>query len=83
MLKARLLDTCSYFTRVLVCAKDGSICISDLIALKVRRTKPHFSVSSNVLAENKSDFHIILAFQCASEFCYRQAKEYDNESVKW
>lgn len=61
--------------------KDWGIRISDLIALKVRRTKLHFSVSSNVLAENESDFHILLAFQHASESCYREAKEYDNGSV--
>lgn len=63
--------------------KDGDIHIPDFIALKVKRTKPHFSVSSNVLAENKSDFHILLAFQYASEFCYRQAKKHGDEGVNW
>lgn len=66
----------------IVPAKDGSTCISDLIALKVARIKLHFFVPSNVLAENENNFHI-LAFPHADEFCYKQAKEYDNKSVNW
>lgn len=47
--------------------KGGSIHTSNIIVLKVRRTKPRYSVSSGDLAENEVDFHI-LAFQHASEF---------------
>lgn len=80
MCKVRVLNTCSYFTwcgKGIGPAKDGNICISDLIALKVTRIKPQFFVPSNVLAENENDFHI-LAFPHADEFRYKQAKEYDN-----
>lgn len=42
--------------------KGGSIHISNLIVLKIRRTKPLYSISSKDLAENEGDFHI-LAFQ--------------------
>lgn len=66
MLKVRLLDTCSYFSfgaeKEWYLRKMGVSDISDLIALKIKRTKLHFSVSSNVLAENESNFHILLAF---------------------
>lgn len=41
--------------------------ISNLIFLKVRTKKPHYSISSNDLAENEGDFHI-LAFQHVTEF---------------
>lgn len=47
--------------------KGESIHISNFIVLKVRRTKPHDSVSSNDPAENEGNFHIF-AFQCATDF---------------
>ena len=54
--------------------KDGCICISDLIALKVRRTKPHFSVSSNVLAENGLIFTFFLLSSVLVNFVMSKPK---------
>lgn len=61
--------------------KGGSIHISNLIVLKVRSTKPRYSISSNDLAENEGDFHI-LAFQPATAF-FTDKPNNVIESINW
>lgn len=57
------ITSCGIWCRKgVVPVKGGSIHISNLIVLKIRRTKPLYSISSKDLAENEGDFHI-LAFQ--------------------